>query len=76
GSRVVSTGRSLRVAVSGDLIGRVLDALGNPMDDGGPIRASAYYPVDNAPPNPLSRTRIKEAFPLGVRAVDGLLTVG
>ena len=76
GSRVVSTGRSLRVPVSNDLIGRVLDALGNPMDDGEPIHISAYYPVDNVPPNPLSRTRIKEEFPLGVRAIDGLLTVG
>jgi flagellum-specific ATP synthase len=76
GSRVVSTGRSMRVAVSNDLIGRVLDALGNPMDDGGPIRISDYYPVDNVPPDPLSRTRINEKFPLGVRAIDGLLTVG
>lgn len=76
GSRVVSTGRSMRVAVSGRLIGRVLDALGNPMDNGGPIQASDYYPVDNVPPDPLSRTRIKEEFPLGIRAIDGLLTVG
>lgn len=76
GSRVVSTRRSMRVAVSGRLIGRVLDALGNPMDNGGPIQASDYYPVDNVPPDPLSRTRIKEEFPLGIRAIDGLLTVG
>ncbi|MGE4353945.1 MAG: flagellar protein export ATPase FliI [Oscillospiraceae bacterium] len=76
GSRVVSTGRSLRVAVSHDLIGRVLDALGNPMDDGEPIQISGYYPVDNVPPNPLSRKRILEAFSLGIRAIDGLLTVG
>ncbi len=76
GSRVVSTGRSLRVAVSDDLIGRVLNALGEPMDDGMPIKATDYYPVDNMPPNPLSRTRIKDEFPLGIRAIDGLLTVG
>lgn len=76
GSRVVSTGQSLRVQVSDDLVGRVLDALGKPMDDGPPINGSAFYPVDNAPPNPLSRTRIKDEFPLGVRAIDGLLTVG
>ena len=76
GSRVVSTGRSLRVAVSDDLVGRVLNALGEPMDYGLPIKATDYYPVDNMPPNPLSRTRIKEEFPLGIRAIDGLLTVG
>ncbi|NCB50682.1 MAG: flagellar protein export ATPase FliI [Clostridia bacterium] len=76
GSRVVSTGRSLLVQVSNDLIGRVLDALGNPMDGGEPIRFSENYPVDNVPPSPLSRKRIEEEFPLGVRAIDGLLTVG
>lgn len=76
GSRVVSTGRALRVAVSDELVGRVVDALGNPMDGLDPIHAADYYPVDNAPPNPLSRTRIKDPFPLGVRAIDGLLTVG
>lgn len=76
GSRVVSTGRSLQVAVSDELVGRVLGALGTPMDGGPPIRAETYYPVDNAPPNPLSRERISTVFPLGVRAIDGLLTVG
>lgn len=76
GSRVVSTGQSLQVAVSDDLVGRVLGALGEPMDDREEIRPAAFYPVDNAPPNPLSRTRIREEFPLGIRAIDGLLTVG
>ncbi|UOO37329.1 flagellar protein export ATPase FliI [Oscillospiraceae bacterium CM] len=76
GSRVVSTGHSLRVAVSDELIGRVLNALGKPMDDGPPIPDDICYPVDNMPPNPLTRTRISEEFPLGVRAIDGLLTVG
>lgn len=76
GSRVVSTGKSLAVAVSNQLIGRVVNALGVPMDDGPPVHAGAYYPVDNFPPNPLSRTRIQDEFPLGIRAIDGLLTVG
>jgi flagellum-specific ATP synthase len=76
GSRVVSTGQSLRVAVSDKLIGRVLNALGKPMDDGPRIEEEIYYPVDNMPPNPLTRTRIVNEFPLGIRAIDGLLTVG
>lgn len=76
GSKVVSTGQSLKVAVSEALVGRILDALGRPMDSGRTIENAVYYPVDNTPPNPLSRTRIKEEFPLGVRAIDGLLTVG
>lgn len=76
GSRVVSTGQSLRVAVSDKLVGRVLNALGKPMDDGPPITEDIFYPVDNMPPNPLTRTRILSEFPLGIRAIDGLLTVG
>ncbi|MPM03688.1 putative ATP synthase YscN [bioreactor metagenome] len=76
GSRVVSTGKSLHVAVSDKLVGRVLNALGKPMDDGDAIPQTTFYPVDNSPPNPLARTRIQEEFPLGIRAVDGLLTVG
>ena len=76
GSRVLSTGKSLRVAVSNELIGRVLNALGEPIDGGPPVHAESYYPVDNVPPNPLSRTRINDEFPLGIRAIDGLLTVG
>ena len=76
GSRVVSTGQSLQVAVSEELVGRILDALGRPMDGGKPVEKAAWYPVDNVPPNPLSRTRIQKEFPLGVRAIDGLLTVG
>jgi len=76
GSRVVSTGQSLRVAVSDKLIGRVLNALGKPMDDGPAVDDVVFYPVDNAPPNPLTRTRIMSEFPLGIRAIDGLLTVG
>jgi flagellum-specific ATP synthase len=62
--------------VSDKLVGRVLNALGKPMDDGPAITEEIYYPVDNAPPNPLTRTRIVNEFPLGIRAIDGLLTVG
>ncbi len=76
GSRVISTGQSLQVPVSDLLVGRILDALGKPMDGGGPVEASRYYPVDNTPPNPLDREEITREFPLGIRAIDGLLTVG
>ena len=76
GSRVVSTKNSLRVPVGRGFVGRVLDALGNPFDDGPPPEIDAYYPVDNMPPNPLTRERIHEALPLGVKSIDGLLTVG
>ncbi|NLT57774.1 MAG: flagellar protein export ATPase FliI [Clostridiales bacterium] len=76
GSRVVNTNSALRVPVGKNLVGRILDALGNPADGLPAPAPDAYYPVDNMPPDPLSRERIKEALPLGVKSIDGLLTVG
>jgi flagellum-specific ATP synthase len=54
----------------------VLDALGNPMDGLGDIEVEAYYPINNVPPNPLQRGRIKELLPLGIKAIDSMLTIG
>jgi flagellum-specific ATP synthase len=62
--------------VSEQLKGRILDALGNPIDGKPPIEPTAYYPVENEPPNPLERRRITEPITLGVRAIDSLLTMG
>ncbi|MCL2030532.1 MAG: flagellar protein export ATPase FliI [Oscillospiraceae bacterium] len=76
GSRVVSTNRTLRVPVGMNYLGRVVDGLGRPMDGGPPVEPQDHYPLENAPPNPISRPRIKDVLPLGVRAIDGLLTVG
>jgi flagellum-specific ATP synthase len=76
GSRVISTNAAFRVPVGEQLVGRVLDALGHPIDGKGEIGPTRYYPVENEPPAPLSRSRIKEVLPLGIRAIDGLLTVG
>jgi len=64
------------VAVGEELVGRVLDGLGRPMDDKGPINPGIFYRTDNKPPNPMTRKRIAEPLPLGVRAIDGLLTIG
>lgn len=76
GNKVMATGEEYKVGVGNGLKGRILDALGRPMDDSGAIEPETYYPIENEPPNPLERTRIKEALPLGVRAIDALLTVG
>ncbi|RCX15513.1 type III secretion system FliI/YscN family ATPase [Anaerobacterium chartisolvens] len=76
GSTVTATGGSLRVAVGGGLIGRVLDGLGNPIDGKGNLESEQYYQVSNAPPHPLTRKRIAQPLPLGIKAIDGLLTVG
>jgi len=76
GSYVVYTGTSLRVPVGKDLTGRILDALGFPFDDLPQPKIEAWYPADNSPPNPLTRERIHEVLPLGIKAIDSMLTVG
>jgi flagellum-specific ATP synthase len=76
GSEVVATGQPLTVAVGEALVGRVLDGLGRPIDGGPKLTGLLRVPVQNAPPNPLTRQRIKTPLPLGVRAIDGILTCG
>ncbi len=76
GCQVVSARRTLQVKVGDGLLGRVLDGLGNPIDGKGPLAAAREYPLHAAPPPPLSRRRITERISVGVRAVDGLLTLG
>jgi len=76
GSKVIASGHSLQVSVGEELVGRILDGLGNPMDGKGDIYTIKKYPVSNMPPNPLQRTKISEVIPLGVKSIDGLLTCG
>ncbi len=76
GSKVTSRQETLSVKVGDDLVGRVLDGLGNPIDNDSPVRFTDLYTVEKEPPSPLSRKRILEPLPLGVKAIDGLLTVG
>lgn len=76
GSTVIATGDFLKLGVGRKLIGRVIDGMGNPIDDKGDIENEEYYHVNNSPPHPLQRKRITEPLPLGIKAVDGLLTVG
>ena len=76
GSLVVASGKTLRVNVGEELIGRVIDGLGNPIDGKGPIKTERTYNVSNSPPNPLERKTISEPLPLGIKAIDGLLTCG
>lgn len=71
-----STNENFKVPVNDSLLGRVIDGLGRPIDDKGPIEAVEYREVFQAPPNPLERKRITEPLQTGVRAIDGLLTIG
>lgn len=76
GCEVRATGKPLAVKVGPKLLGRVLDGLGNPIDGKGPLEYETEYPVLNNPPNPFTRPVIKTVMPLGVRAIDSLLTFG
>jgi FliI/YscN family ATPase len=69
-------GRGLDVPVGDHLVGRVLDGLGRPMDGKGPLPRTRRYPLNADPPNPLERARISAPLATGVRAIDGLLTIG
>lgn len=75
GCRVIPTGQTLKVSVSPYLLGKVLDGLGRTLNGKLPANEKEY-PVDNQPPNPLTRTRINRVLETGVRAIDGLLTCG
>lgn len=76
GSRVESVGGQMTVPVGEAMLGRVLDGLAQPMDGKGPIPAERQYPVNGDPPPALSRRKIQQALPLGVRVLDGLITCG
>ena len=76
GAVITASEGSAEVAVSYQLQGRVIDALGNPLD-GRPLPSmSQVVPLYRNPPNPVTRTRISRCLDLGVRAINGMLTVG
>ena len=76
GSEVVATGRRVQMPVGEELLGRVLDAFGKPLDGLPEPRVKNYYSLYGQPINPLKRPPIDEIMHTGVKAIDGLLTVG
>jgi len=75
GCIVENTEHPLSVKVGENILGKTLDGLGNPLN-GDELDIITEYPVEAQPPDPMSREIISEVLPLGVKAVDGLLTVG
>ena len=73
---MVAKGAKASISVGSELLGRVIDGLGNPIDGHGPVRTEVDYPIYAHPINPLLRQRIKTPLDLGVRAINGLTTVG
>lgn len=76
GSEVIATGELPRVAVGEQLLGRVIDAFGAPLDGLGPVRAEGWRPLKAAPLNPLSRPRVDQVLQTGVRCIDSMLPLG
>lgn len=76
GSVVEALGHSLQVSVGNNLLGRVVDGLGKPIDDKEPFYTKELYNIENESPDPLTRNIISEPLPIGVKAIDGLLTIG
>ncbi|WP_242832556.1 flagellar protein export ATPase FliI [Desulfosporosinus orientis] len=75
GDCVLSQRQKLTVPVGPSLLGRILDGLGYPLD-GRPLKTEISYPLHNKPPNALLRPRILESLSVGVRPIDGMLTIG
>jgi flagellum-specific ATP synthase len=75
GSRVMPLGKNISVKVSDGLIGRIIDATGNPIDGKGPIEG-ADCPLYSNSPNPLTKKLINEPLDIGIRSINGLLTCG
>jgi F-type H+-transporting ATPase subunit alpha len=76
GDTVRATGRILSVPVGEGLIGRVVDALGQPKDGKGPIKENAFYPVEKIAPGVITRQSVKEPVQTGIKAIDALIPIG
>ena len=75
GCKVIPQNKPLSVKCSDDLLGKILDGLGNEFNSEKEFKGESY-PLENQPPDPLQRKRIKDVMPTGVRAIDGFITVG
>lgn len=76
GCEVTAANHTLTIGVGDSLLGRIIDGLGQPIDNKGPLNCENFYPVHAVPPAPLTRERITEKIAVGVRAIDSLLTLG
>lgn len=76
GNFVRNTGKRLKIPVGEFLRGRIIDAMGRPIDNKGDFDVKKYYYVENAAVNPLDRPPITEKLEFGVKAIDGLNTIG
>ena len=76
GSEVVALGQGLTIHVGSDLLGRVLNGLGEGIDGKEDLHLTQRYPIYREPPSPLERIGIRDVFATGIRSIDALLTLG
>lgn len=76
GNMVYNTGKKLRVQMGDSLIGRTVDAIGRPIDGLGALENTVLYPISGKVANPMRRPEIREPITLGVKAIDGMITLG
>jgi flagellum-specific ATP synthase len=76
GSEVIALGTSLRVPVGESLKGRVIDGMGHPLDDRGPVESEDFVSLNMPPPHPLKRQRIAQPFRTGIKAIDTFTPCG
>jgi flagellum-specific ATP synthase len=76
GDAVLATGVTARIAVGHEMTGRIVDALGAPLDGMPAVRTSQMWPLDGTVPHPMEREAIREPLQTGLRVLDGMLTVG
>jgi type III secretion protein N (ATPase) len=75
-TQVIACGRSQEILISEQMLGRVVNGIGIPIDGGEPITNGTYSAINTPPPNPMSRKLIDRPISTGIRAIDGLLTCG
>jgi len=76
GDEVRRTGRIMSVPVGESLIGRVVNALGEPIDGKGPIQAAQFNPVERLAPGVVARRPVKEPMQTGIKAIDAMIPIG
>src|SRR3954463_10903086 len=76
GSEVKTTGKLLSVPVGKGLLGRVVDSLGRPVDGKGPIKESAFYPVEKIAPGIVKRKSVSQPVQTGIMAIDAMIPIG
>src|SRR5947207_11604238 len=76
GSEVKTTGRLLSVPVGKGLLGRVGDSLGRPVDGKGPIKETAFYPVEKIAPGIVKRRSVSQPVQTGIMAIDAMIPIG